>query len=89
MRDFLIAILVAAGAVAALPSTSATQTSQTIIVAAPVDDPKVKAITVQSLIEQTLSKGFAVVYSFVWRGEKADACDRMTTSTFRWCLTTP
>jgi hypothetical protein len=88
MRDFLIAILVAAGAVMALPSTSATQTSgRTIIMAAPVDDAKAQAIREESLIEQSLSKGFAVIYSFVWRGE--NACDRMTNSTFRWCLTTP
>ncbi len=35
------------------------------------DDPIVKAITEQSLIEQSLSKGFPMVYSFISRGGKA------------------
>ena len=91
LMRFLIAILAAAGAVVVLPSTSATPMAggHTAIFSAPVDDPIVKAITEQRQIEQSLSNATPLVNSFALRGGKAGVCDRMTSSTARWCLTTP
>ena len=94
MRHPLIAVAVAAAAVVALSSTSATQRlpfggGHTIVIAAPFDDPKVEALAEQRLIEQSLSNATPIVNLFASRGGKASACDRMTNSTVRWCLTTP